>query len=114
MKILIKDSINDLSTLNSELKSSYGIEIDDATFKSCVNNLNLNFVREKFNNKLLPLSQIYHYELFQLEEDVVESTKMSMDFLNNNNFKIILEDLGLCMRMRVSAQYIGTWSQNYY
>ena len=64
LKILIKDSINDLSTLNSELKSSYGIEIDDATFKSCVNNLNLNFVREKFNNKLLPLSQIYHYELF--------------------------------------------------
>ena len=93
LRILIKDSISDFSTLNSELKSNYGIEIDDATFKSCVSNLNLDFVREKFNKKLLPLSQIYHYELFQLEDDVVESTKMFMGFLHNNNFKIILEDL---------------------
>ena len=110
LQLLIKDTITDLSTYRSRLKSDYGIDVNTATFASCVNNLNLNFVRQKSNKQLKPIGQIYGYDLFRLVEGVVESTEQFMAFLCNHDFKILLTDLIDCAKFR----YRSDWKMEYY
>ncbi|MDB9744036.1 DUF3427 domain-containing protein [Fibrobacterales bacterium] len=64
----------------------------DQTIKSCLNNLNFNFIREKNSGQLLTLNEIYGLDLVTLTNDLFQLTTKFKVLLENKEFKKYLQD----------------------
>ena len=69
-----------------------GYNLTDETIVSAINNLNFNFVTEKYNKELLPVSEIYKLSVIDKIEDEFFLDKSFIQLLLDVNFKNHLID----------------------
>lgn len=92
LKILIESGELSVKKLKDFVLVNYHYSISDDTIKSCVSNLNFEFVREKKDGKLLSAKEIYDIDNLSIEQ---ENFIFSSDFirhLNQAEFKLHLLD----------------------
>ena len=82
-------TVNDLRQLTL---NKYGYSISDATIRSCVSNLNFEFVREKKDGKLLSAKEVYGLEVLSMVNGKFEFAKEFSKQLDNEFFKRFLLD----------------------
>lgn len=70
----------------------YGIQSNIATIDSAINHLNFGFVTENKNNKLVPVKDIYGFELVALSNEQISLTKQFQKFLEDKTFHEFLVD----------------------
>jgi superfamily II DNA or RNA helicase/HKD family nuclease len=83
LKNLIENKKINFSDLKEIVLKNYGYSISTETIQSCVFNLNFEFVREKKNNKLLSVKDIYDLDIIKISHT---------NFLFSDSFKTLLED----------------------
>lgn len=89
--ILKYDSVT-FDSFKNKIKADYGYEITLETILSCWNNLNLKFITEKKDNKLLPISQIYGLKIISMSDDTFEFAPEFKLHMINETFKKHLLD----------------------
>ena len=62
------------SHLKTIVAEKYGYEISDETVKSCLNNINFKFIRDKSAGKLLTLNEIYGLNILTLDDGFFQLT----------------------------------------
>jgi len=92
LKELLDNSQVSIGNLKNLVEVNYGYLIDDKYINSYLNNLNLNFVTEKINNKLKPVGEINGFKVVQLAEDKIVFHPEFLSHLSNKTFKIYLRD----------------------
>ncbi|WP_321300073.1 DUF3427 domain-containing protein [Marinifilum fragile] len=92
LKSLIKVGRISVLDLKNRIKEDYGYEISDQTINSCLINLNLCFVRDKQNGKLLPVGEILGVRVANLNKAVFELDSQFKEILKQEQFKIFLLD----------------------
>jgi hypothetical protein len=70
----------------------YCYDISDVTIKSCVSNLNFEFVREKKGGKMMSAKEIYNVEVISLENGNFVFSKTFTTHLSQTEFKHFLLD----------------------
>ena len=92
LNLLIESGELSINDLRENILHKYQYTISDETIKSCVSNLNLEFVREKKGGQLLPAKEIYNLDVIRIENgDFVFSNKF-LSHLNQETFKRFLLD----------------------
>jgi SOS-response transcriptional repressor LexA len=84
-----KLSVNDLKKVVLE---KYGYTISEETIKSCVSNLNFEFIREKKDGKMLSAKEIYKLDTLKIENGKFVFSSAFVSHLNQGDFKRFLLD----------------------
>ena len=92
IKFLIESGELSVNELKELVLKKYRYSISDDTIKSCVSNLNFEFVREKKGGKLLSVKEIYDLEILNLENGNFVFSKAFAEHLNITYFKSFLLD----------------------
>lgn len=92
LKLLIDAGELTVNTLRSKVLNKYGYSISDETIKSCVSNLNFEFVREKKNGNMLPVREIYDIAVLSLEQGNFVFASAFVNQLKKTEFKEFLLD----------------------
>lgn len=92
LKILIEEGELGISDLKNRIKERYGYYITNETINSCFLNLNLSFVRDKKDKKLLPVGEILGVRVVELYNDVFKLQDQFKSFLLEEQFKSFLLD----------------------
>lgn len=82
-------SVNDLK---KEVNRKYEYLLSDETIKSCVSNLNFEFVREKKDGKLVSANNIYKTDIIKIEKEKFIFSDSFILHLEQNTFKKFLLD----------------------
>ena len=80
------------SYLKTIVSEKYGYEVTDETVKSCLNNINFKFIRDKNAGKLLTLNEIYGLNILTLDDGVFQLTNEFKALLQKELFKKFLQD----------------------
>jgi len=105
LKALLVDSCVDVAGFKEQVLNRYGYVINDESIKSFVNNLNLNFVTEKINNKLKPAGKANDFNVVLLDGAEISFHQDFIEYLSNETFRKFLTD---------SVDYcIQVYSRNY-
>ncbi len=62
------------------------------TIVSSINNINLNFITTSIQNKLVPISNLYKFQILELKENSIHIGQTLRDFLSNNTFVEFIND----------------------
>jgi superfamily II DNA or RNA helicase/HKD family nuclease len=92
IKYLIESGELSVNELKEIILRKYGYSLSDDTIKSCVSNLNFEFVRENKDGKLLPVREIYDFETLNIENGYFVFTNEFASNLNQNDFRNFLLD----------------------
>ena len=92
LKLLIELGELSVKSLKEIVLEKYSYLISEETIKSCVFNLNFEFVREKKDGKMLSVKEIYKLEIISLENGNFVFSKIFIDQLNQTEFKYFLLD----------------------
>jgi len=82
-------TVSDLKTIVSD---KYHYEVSDQTVKSCLNNLNFKFIREKNARRLLTLNEIYESNVLTLCNGAFQLTTEFKALLKHELFELHLQD----------------------
>ena len=92
LKSLIESGHLTVEELIQIIKEKYQYSISIETIKSCVSNLNFEFVREKKDNKLLSVREIYNLQIINFVNNVFSLTTSFIEDLQSADFKLFLLD----------------------
>ena len=92
LKILIETGELSLNELKQRVLKKYGYSISEETIKSCIFNLNFEFIREKKDGKMLSAKEIYDFDILNLENGKFVFSKAFKAHLNHAEFKRFLLD----------------------
>jgi len=92
LKILLEFNTTSQNEISNYTKDNYGYIASDKTFKSAINNLNLNFITEKFKGNLKPVSEIYQYNILESVDEKIHCGKTLIECFSNKIFKDYLKD----------------------
>jgi superfamily II DNA or RNA helicase/HKD family nuclease len=92
IKLLIESKELTVQKLKDFVQDQYQYTITDDTIKSCVNNLNFEFVREKKDGKMLSAKEIYNLDVLQIEQGKFVFSSNFIQHLNQDEFKQHLLD----------------------
>ena len=90
--LLLKKGSLSLQELRNYTEENYQYQISDATIKSCISNLNFEFVREKKERKLLPVQEIYDLDILRFEKDEFTFGSGFQSYLGLETFRKYLLD----------------------
>ena len=94
--VLLKHLINNKEITVDEFKNllfeKYGHQLTDETLESCLTNLNLQFVTEKYKNVETPVGTIYGFEIVKMVNGKIQLTESFIEHLDNPIFKTFLLD----------------------
>jgi superfamily II DNA or RNA helicase/HKD family nuclease len=92
LKFLINSGELTVKKLKDIVLAKYNYTVSDSTIKSCVTNLNFEFLRENQGGKLLSVKEIYGLDVLRIEQgDFVFSSDFNCH-LNQTDFKRYLLD----------------------
>jgi superfamily II DNA or RNA helicase/SOS-response transcriptional repressor LexA len=89
---LLKRKTCSVLELKKIVAGEYNYEVTDQTIESCLNNINLKFIRDKSEGKLLPLNEIYGINIITLKGGVFQLTTEFNSLLDNETFAEYLQD----------------------
>ncbi|MBJ2174524.1 DUF3427 domain-containing protein [Aureibaculum sp. A20] len=92
IKLLIETGTLSINTLKENVLKKYHYYISDETIKSCVSNLNFEFIREKSNGKLISAKEIYKLDIIKIDKGSFVFSEVFLSYLNQNSFKSFLLD----------------------
>jgi superfamily II DNA or RNA helicase/phage repressor protein C with HTH and peptisase S24 domain len=92
LKLLIEAGELTVKTLRLKVLENYGYSISDETIKSCVSNLNFEFVREKKDGNMLSAREIYDINVLSLEQGNFVFASAFVNHLQHTAFKQFLLD----------------------
>jgi hypothetical protein len=92
IKLLIENSRLSVNDLKEVVLEKYNYVISDETIKSCICNLNFEFIREKKEKQLISVKDVYGLEIIKLEKGNFFFSKAFEDDLNQDAFKLFLLD----------------------
>lgn len=92
LKILIEKGKLSVKQLKELVKDKYNYTISNETIKSCVSNLNFEFIRENKNRKLISVREIYNINILRLEDGDFILSKDFIKHLDNSIFMRFLFD----------------------
>jgi superfamily II DNA or RNA helicase/HKD family nuclease len=92
LKMIIESDTLSVKEFKTAILKRYNYNVTDETIKSCVSNLNFEFIREKKNKQLLSVKKIYDLDIIQLEEDSFIFSKSFSEHLKQETFKRYLLD----------------------
>lgn len=78
--------------LKSIIAENYDYDVSDKTIESCLNNINLKFIREKNAGQLLTLNKIYGLNILTLNDSIFRFTIEFKTILEQQLFKLYLQD----------------------
>lgn len=92
LKQLIVNGYSNIEELNKELKSKFDFQINQETYNSAINNLNLLFVTENHKKKLKKVGEIYNLKIVHNNGNHLTSGFTLATSLKNETFKKYLLD----------------------
>jgi superfamily II DNA or RNA helicase/SOS-response transcriptional repressor LexA len=92
LKYLIKKGRITHDSISKITLENYGYQVSKGSFQSCLNNINLEFIRDKFNKKLLPLKEILNIEILNHDKGFVEFSSTFKEILKDETFKLFFKD----------------------
>lgn len=92
LKKIIDKEVVKYSDFNLFIYEKYGYKITQATFHSCINNINMNYIREKKGKSLIQLSNIYNIKLIENYDESYSITKEFLEMLQIKDFDDYLRD----------------------
>lgn len=92
LKLLIDSGELTVKKLRDFVLAKYHYTISDNTIKSCIVNLNFEFVREKKDGKMLPVKEIYDIDVISIEQGNFVFSDNFISYLNQAEFKRYLLD----------------------
>lgn len=99
LKSLLVDSCVNVALFKEQVLNTYGYVINDDSVRSFVNNLNLNFVTEKINNKLKPVGQANGFNIVLLDEAEIKFHQDFIEYLSNETFKkFVIDSVDYCIQ----------------
>jgi superfamily II DNA or RNA helicase/HKD family nuclease/phage repressor protein C with HTH and peptisase S24 domain len=84
LQALLNNQKMSVSQLQEKVSEEYGYLVSNETVKSCVSNLNFEFIREKKNKKLISAKEIYNIDVLSIG---------NQEFVFSNEFKKLLESV---------------------
>jgi SOS-response transcriptional repressor LexA len=87
LKLLIESKELTVKKLKDFVYAKYQYTISDNTIKSCVTNLNFEFVREKKNGEMLSVKEIYNFDILRIEHGKFVFSSDFIQYLNQSEFK---------------------------
>ena len=81
-----------VKSFKEDIFNQYGYKITDETCKSVLNNINFKFIREKKDKSLLPVGEIYNFNIAKIQNNNIEIEDSLAEALNNKEFKKYLLD----------------------
>lgn len=92
LKHLIDNNEITIEEFKNQLLEKYGHQPSNETIDSCLTNLNLQFVTEKYKNTETPVGTIYGFEVVEMTNGKIQFTKTFIEHLDNPIFKTFLLD----------------------
>lgn len=92
MKFLIESEELTVKKLKDFVQAKYQYTIADDTIKSCITNLNFEFIREKKDGKMLSAKEIYNLDVLGIEQGKFVLSSDFIHHLNQDEFKLHLLD----------------------
>lgn len=92
LKFLIDTGELTVKKLRDFVLAKYHYAISDNTIKSCITNLNFEFVREKKGGKMLSAKEIYNIDVIRIEQENFVFSNKFISHLNQAEFKRYLHD----------------------
>ena len=92
LKLLIENGNLSVNELRSYILSKYQFNISDETIKSCVINLNFDFIREKKDGKMQSPKETYRLDIASIKNEEFVFSKQFLAALSNDTFKKFLLD----------------------
>ncbi|MDQ7051034.1 MAG: DUF3427 domain-containing protein [Enterobacterales bacterium] len=81
-----------ISHLKAIVLDRFGYKVSDQTVKSCLNNLNFKFIREKKSGRLVALNEIYELNILTLNNSSFHLTEEFKSLTKDVVFKQFLQD----------------------
>lgn len=92
LKSIIEKGELSVSELRENVLRKYGYSISDETIRSCVSNLNFEFIREKKNGQMFSVNKIHDLDILKIEDgNLILSSTFLLD-LKQKTFKRFLLD----------------------
>ena len=92
LKLLIASGQLSVNELKEQVLKKYRYSISEETIKSCVSNLNFEFIREKKGGKMLSAKEIYDLNILSITNGNFVFSNAFIAHLNQNEFKHFLLD----------------------
>ncbi len=92
LRLLIEYDKISIKDLRKNVFKKYKYSISNETIKSCVSNLNFEFVREKKDGQLLSAKEIYDLDIIRIENENFIFSTTFLSYLNHGTFKMFLLD----------------------
>jgi hypothetical protein len=92
IKLLIESGKLSITDFKVMIFKKYHYSISDETIKSCVSNLNFEFIREKKDGKMLSVNKIYDLEIIKIENGGFIFSRIFLSYLKQETFQKYLID----------------------
>jgi superfamily II DNA or RNA helicase/SOS-response transcriptional repressor LexA len=92
LKLLIESGNLSIKELRENVLKKYQYLISDQTIKSCVSNLNFEFIREKKDGNLISAKKIYDLDIIKIESENFVFSSTFISYLKNKTFYTYLKD----------------------
>jgi len=92
IKLLIESCKLSIKDFKEEIFKKYHYTVSAETIKSCVSNLNFEFIREKKDGKMISSKKIYDLDILKMENGNFEFSNIFLSYLNKETFKKFLLD----------------------
>lgn len=92
IKLLIENGKLGIRELKELVLKKYNYAVSDETIKSCVSNLNFEFVREKKGGQLLSVKEIHKLDIISIENGQFVLSTTFLSYLEQETFKKFLLD----------------------
>lgn len=92
IKLLIECGKLSTTDLKEKILTRFGYSVSDETIKSCVSNLNFEFIREKKEGQLVSAKEVYDLDILKIENGNFILSNAFLSYLNQETFKKFLLD----------------------
>lgn len=92
LKLLIESGKLSIQEFKTVVLERYNYNVSVATIKSCVANINFEFVREKKNKNLISVKEIYDLDILNIENDTFVFSRAFIKDLKQDTFRSFLAD----------------------
>lgn len=89
---LLEYSTLTINNFKNQIKNEYEYEVTEETIKSCLNNLNFKFIREKKKGKLLSANEIYSLDIIYTDKEKFIFSNEFESLLKNKQFRNYIYD----------------------
>ncbi len=92
LKHLIQHNKISIEDLRSQIKNKYGYTVSDDTIRSCVSNLNFEFITERKEKNLVSVNEICGFSIVTMNGPLIELGSTLFNCLGNSIFSQYLHD----------------------